>query len=75
MIDFGVDLGAISSPKIDQQSMSKFDQFLDASWEGSGAPPLTCIAINARKSENLGSLGEGRVRVEHPLPRILGSES
>ena len=72
---FWDDLGVISDSKIDQKSMSKFDRFLDASWKGPGAPTSHLHAISWRKLENGGSLGEGRVRVEHPLPRILGSES
>ena len=73
LIDFGVGLGVILDPKINQKSMSKFDRFWDASWEGSGAPTSHLHAINWRKLEDLGSLGEGMV--EHPLPMILGSES
>ncbi len=38
LIDFEIDLGVMLGSKIDQNSMSEFDRFLDASWEGSGAP-------------------------------------
>ena len=33
----GVDFGVIFGPKIDLKSMLKFDCFLDAFWDGSGA--------------------------------------
>ena len=64
LIDFGVGLGVILDSKIDQKTMSKFDRFLDASWEGSGGACARNHAINSRVSEDWGSPGEGRVRVE-----------
>ena len=60
----------ISYSNIDQKSKSKFDRFVDASLEGSGAAMADLGEFNFIQLE-----GEGRVRVEHPLPRILGSES
>ncbi len=40
--------GAPKSIKIDQKSISKFDRFLDAFWEVSGAPlPIGSLAVDA----------------------------
>ena len=47
LIEFGIDLGVILEFKIDQISMSKFDRFLDASWEGSGVATSHLRAINS----------------------------
>ena len=55
---FGPPFGAPKSIKIDKKSISKFDRFLDALWEGSGAPLPIPGAFASLVSGGLGSLGE-----------------
>ncbi len=68
---FGPPFGAPKSIKIDHKSISKFDRFLDALWEGSGAPLPIPSAFAYIVSAGSGSLGEGRVGGRTPLPRDL----
>ncbi len=68
---FGHPFGAPKSRKIDQTSISKFDRFLDAFWEGSGAPLPIPGSFASLQPGGLGSLGEGRVGGRTPLPRDL----
>ncbi len=55
---FGPPFGAPKSRKADQQSISKFDRFLDALWEGSGAPLPIPRSFGDIQPGGLGSLGE-----------------
>ena len=81
-----IDFGVIFELNMNQTSTSKFDRLLDASWEGFGADLCTNHAIRDRKSEDWGSLGADRVRVQPStqdpglwIPksgsRVLSSES
>ena len=56
---FGFDFGVILTPKIDQKSMLKFDRFLDAFWEGSGAAKADLGTFKWIVMEKLGSPGGG----------------
>ncbi len=55
---FGSPFGAPKSIKIDKKSISKFDRFLDALWEGSGAPLPIPRSFGLLVLGGLGSLGE-----------------
>ncbi len=68
---FGPPFGAPKSIKIDEKSISKFDRFLDALWEGSGPPLPIPGSFDYIVLGGLGSLGEGRVGGRTPLPRDL----
>ncbi len=68
---FGPPFGAPKSSKIDPKSISKFDRFLDASWEGSGTLLPILSSFDSLQLGGLGSLGEGRVGGRTPLPRDL----
>ena len=56
---FGMVFGIILGPKIDQKSMLKFDRFLDAFWEGSGAAKADLGTFGWIVMEKLGSPGGG----------------
>ena len=55
---FGPPFGAPKSRKVDQKSISKFDRFLDALWEGSGALLPIPGSFASLQPGGLGSLGE-----------------
>ena len=59
LMHLGVDFGVIFGPKIDLKSMLKFDCFLDAFWEGSGAAFSIYHGIKSIVSDNLGGPGGG----------------
>ncbi len=57
---FGPPFGAPKSRKVDQTSISKFDRFLDALWEGSGAPlPIPSAFGNIVSVRRVGVPGGG----------------
>ncbi len=55
---FGPPFGAPKSIKINQKSISKFDRFLDAFWEGSGGALPIRRSFEDIQLGGLGSLGE-----------------
>ena len=55
---FGPPFGAPASRTVDQKSISTFDRFLDAPWEGSGPPLPIPRSFGNIVSGGLGSLGE-----------------